>query len=93
MHLRALERIGAGERGFGPALVPVVAVGHQQRVIRARLARVELDLPHPVLTLARVLHAGLERDVLAQAEVVDVAVEVLLDVRVVGEVGIDFGIG
>jgi hypothetical protein len=35
-----------------------------------------------------VLDAGLEGDVLAQPEMVDVVVEVLLDVRVVREVGI-----
>ena len=91
VHLLAGERVGAGEGRFGPARVPVVAVGDEQRVVGARLAAVERDLPGAVLAAVGVLDAGLEVDVRAQAEVVDVVVEVLADVGVVGEVGIGGG--
>ena len=88
MHLLARERVRARERRFGPARVPVVAVGDEQRVVAARLAAVELDRPDAVLVACGVLDAGLEGDLLAQAEVVDVVVEVGRDLRVVGEVRI-----
>ena len=87
VHLDALEDVVALERGLGPARVPVVAVGHQQRSIRPLLAGLE---PHPPALRGRlrVLDPGLERDPLAQAEVVDVGVEVGRDLRVVREVRI-----
>ena len=86
--LHALEVVGAGERRLGPARVPVVAVGDDQRVVAMRRAVVERDLPHAVGPPRGVLDAGLEADAVADAEVVDVVVEVARDVRVVGEVGI-----
>ncbi len=92
MQLGPLERIGTGKDRFGPARVPVVAVGHEQGVVLAYVAltvpALDRHLPHAVRASSGVLDARLEGDVLAQAEVVDVVVEVLLDVRVMGEVGI-----
>ena len=86
VHLDAVE--GAGEGGLGPARVPVVAVGHEQRVVLARVAAVEGDLPHAVIAAGGALDPRLEDDPVAEAEVVDVVVEVLRDVRVMREVGI-----
>lgn len=62
MQLAAVERVCSWERRFGPARIPVVAVGDQQRVVAAALARVELDRPHAVRVAAGVLDAGLEGD-------------------------------
>ena len=88
VHLHALEGLGAGEGGLGPARVPVVAVGDEQRVVAVRLAVLQRDLPDAVGAARGALDAGLEADAVADAEVVDVVVEVLRDVGVVGEVGI-----
>jgi hypothetical protein len=66
------KAVSARERRFGPARVPVVAVSDNQRVVAATLARVELDRQYTVLVASCVLHAGLERDPLAQPEVVDI---------------------
>ncbi len=86
VRLRAVE--AAGVAGLGPARVPVVAVGDDQRVVAAALARLERDRPHPVGAALGALHPGREDDLVAEAEVVDVGVEVRGDVRVVREVRI-----
>ena len=86
--LHALEVVGAGERRLGPARVPVMAVGDHERVVGVGRAVVERELPDAVGPPRGVLDAGLEADPVADAEVVDVVVEVARDVRVVGEVGI-----
>jgi hypothetical protein len=91
VQLLARERVRAGKRRFGPARVPVVAVGDEQRPVLARLATLERDLPDAVFAPARALDAGLERDPLAQAEVIDVGIEVGPDLRVVGKVGVGGG--
>ena len=87
VHLHAREVVGPGEGGLRPARVPVVAVGDQQRAVLAHLPRVERHPPAAVDRL-RALDPGLERDPLAQAEVVDVGVEVRGHLRVVREVRI-----
>jgi hypothetical protein len=66
----------------------MVAVGDEQRVVAAHLTAVELDAPSAALLARGALHRGLEGDLLAEAEVVDVLVEVRGDVSVVREVGI-----
>jgi hypothetical protein len=66
----------------------VVPVGDQQRVVAVVFAVVERDLPDAVGPPLGMLDAGPEADPVADAEVVDVVVEVLRDVRVVREVGI-----
>jgi hypothetical protein len=91
VHLHAGEAVRAGECGFGPARAPVVAVGHDEGVIATHLPALERDLPAAAVQAPRMLDAGLKRDRLAEAEVVDVVVEVLADVGVVGEVGVAFG--
>ena len=95
MQLGALERVGARKGRFGPARVPVMAVGHDQGVVLAYLAlavaALDRHLPHAVRAARGMLHARLKGDVLAQPEVVDVVVEVLLDVRVMGKVRIGAG--
>src|SRR4029077_15201349 len=91
VQLLAGEFLGAGEGGFGPAWIPVVAVGDQQRVVHARLAALELELPGAVLAPRDVLHTSFERDLLAEPEVVDVVLEVGGDLRVVGKVRIGLG--
>ena len=91
MQLRAREAVRPGERRFGPTGVPVMAVGDHQRVVVPRLARIELDRPKAVLVTRGVLHAGLEGDQLAQAEVIDVGVEVRRDLRVMGKIWIGVG--
>jgi hypothetical protein len=84
----AAELVAADERGPGPAGVPVVAVGDDEHVVGAPgTARVG-QLPRRVRPLPGVLHRGLEADAVAEAEVVDVAVDVGGDVGVVREVGI-----
>ena len=88
VHLHAGEHVAARERRLGPARVPVVAVGDDQRVVAARLAALERHVPACRRRRRRALDAGLERDPVAEAEVVDVVVEVLGDVGVVREVGI-----
>ena len=77
----------AGEGRLGPARVPVVAVGDHHGVIDVRLAVLELDLEHAVVPARDMRDAGLEADPVAEAEVVDVVVEVLGDLSVVREVG------
>jgi hypothetical protein len=91
MELEPREGVGAGEGWFWPAWQPVVTVGDEQRVVSAALAGVELDRPRAVLATCGVLHAGLERDPLAKAEVIDVFLEVRRYLRVVGEVRIGVG--
>ena len=86
-----LGGVGARERRLGPAHVPVVAVGDEHRVVAVGLPRVGGQRVDPVLAAADVLDAGLEADPVAEAEVVDVAVEVRGDLRVVGEVRIGLG--
>ncbi len=88
VQLLAGERVGARELRFGPARMPVMAVGDEQGVVHALFAGVERDLEGAVAVAAGVLDAGLEHDPLAHAEMVDVGVEVLLDVGVMGKVGI-----
>ena len=93
VQLRAGEAVRPRERRFGPARVPVVAVGDHQRVVATGLAGIELHRPQAVLVAGGVLHSGLEGDELAQAEVIDVGLEVRGDLRVMGEVGIGVGHG
>jgi hypothetical protein len=88
VHLHALELVGARERGLGPALVPVVAVGDEQHVVALGLAGVGRDLPRAVGAAVGLLDAGLEADAVAEAEVIDVVVEVRGDLVVTREVGI-----
>ena len=78
VHLDTVEL--TRERRLGPARVPVVAVGDHDRVVRASLAGRELDLPTAVVIPRHVLDRGLERDRVANPEVVDVAIEVVADV-------------
>ena len=85
VHLLARERVGAGERRFGPAGVPVVPVGDDQIVIDPGLSRIELDAPGAVLGPVGVDHRGLEGDPVAKAEVVDVFVEIGGDLSCDGE--------
>ena len=91
VHLLAREGLGARECRFRPARVPVMPVGHEQRVIKARFAVLEFDLPDAVLAAGSMAHAGLEGDLLAKAEMVDVVFEVGRDLRVVGEVRVCLG--
>ncbi len=86
VHLDAVEV--PREPRLRPARVPVVAVRDEQRVVAPLLAALQPNGPDPVVVALRVLDAGLEADVLAQPEVVDVVVEVRGDVRVVREVRI-----
>jgi hypothetical protein len=86
VHLLAVEAARVGR--VGPARVPVVAVGHEQRVDGLRLARVERELPAATGPARGVLDARLEADAVADAEVVDVGVEVAGDLGVVREVRI-----
>ena len=88
VQLLAGERVVARERRLGPARVPMVAVGHQQRIEALHRAAPERELPAPALQATRVDDLGLEPDVVAEAEVVDVVVEVLGDMGVVREVRI-----
>ena len=81
-----LRAVGAGEGGLGPAHVPVVAVGDEHRVVAVGLAGVGAQRVDAVGVALDVLDAGLEADAVAEAEVVDVAVEVRGDLRVVREV-------
>ena len=89
--LLARELLRAGEGRFGPARVPVVAVGDEDGAValRAPLAGgiLEGDLPLPVDGHRRD-HFGAEGDPLAQAEALDVVVEVLGDLPVAGVVGV-----
>ncbi len=82
VHLLTGEAVGAREGGLGPAGVPVVPVGDDHRV-----EALAVDVP-AVALLPDALHRRLEADVLAEAEVVDVGVEVRGDLRVVREVRI-----
>ncbi len=85
---------GAGKGRLGPARVPVVAVGQKQGVVAAGLRAGRAgdgDLPHAVRPVLGTLDPGLEEDPLAQSEMIDVGVEVLGDVGVLGEVGIRLG--
>ena len=86
--LEAGEPVAAREPGLRPARIPVVAVGDDQRVVAPAAAVVEDDLPGAVGGRGGAIDAGLEADPVAEAEVVDVGVEVLRDLRVMGEVGI-----
>ena len=82
MDLVAVERAGIRRR----AGVPVVAVGDDERVVLAGLAGRQRDRPAVAGQRLAVGDRGVERDRLAQAEVVDVVVEVLQQLRVVREV-------
>ena len=90
VHLLDRGRVVAGERGLGPARVPVVAVGDDQRVVLA------LEPPCPWRHAPAAVGRGarrvstprLEADAVAEAEVVDVVVEVRRDLRVVRVVGV-----
>ena len=66
----------------------MVAVGDEQRVEAVGASAGVAQGPDAVLSALGVLDGGLEADPLTQAEVVDVVVEVLGDVAVVGEVRI-----
>ncbi len=88
MQLLALERVATREGRFRPARVPVMAVGDEQRVVAARLAALEPQRPDAVLVARGVLDPRLEDDLIAEAEMVDVVVEVRRDLRVMGEVRI-----
>ncbi len=91
VELQSLELLAAGERGFWPARVPVVAVGDDQHVVFPGLAPLELDRPHALLIARGLLDAGLEGDPVAEAEVVHVGVEVGGDLGVMGEVRVGLG--
>ena len=60
VQLNAGERVGARKRRFRPARLPVVAVGDDQRVVLARLAVLQPELPDAILAPAGVLDAGFE---------------------------------
>ena len=86
--LRAGERLVAGEHRLRPARVPVVAVGDDERVEALDRPVRELEVPDAVRAAAGVRDGRLEADRVADAEVVDVGVEVRRDLRVVRVVGI-----
>jgi hypothetical protein len=69
----------------------VVAVGDDDRVVLERVAGGDADLEDAVVAARHMLDAGLEADAVAEAEVVDVVVEVLGDVVVAREVRIRLG--
>jgi hypothetical protein len=69
----------------------VVAVGHEQRVEALGRAVVERQLPGAVAQAPSPAHERLEADAVAEAEVVDVGVEVAGDLRVVRVVRIGLG--
>ena len=88
VQLRAGEAVCAREGRLGPARVPVVAVGDEDDVVLAHLAVVGLDRVDAVGAARHRLHARVEEDVVAEAEVVDVGVEVRGDLRVMRVVGV-----
>ena len=79
---------GAGDRRVGPARVPVVAVGHDQDPVLVDRAGAERHPPAAWRQACRVRDLGAEGDPLAEAEVVDVIVEVPGHECVVREVGV-----
>ena len=87
--LLALELVGAGEGGFRPARVPVVAVGDEDGAVALARAlavgTLDGDLPSPSAG-STLDDLGAEADLLAQAEVVDEFVEVGGHLEVVGVV-------
>ena len=88
VHLLAGEVLAARKRRLRPARVPVMPVGDDHGVVGRRLAVAGADLEPPVGQALDVLDPDPEPDPVAEAEVVDVVVEVLGDVVVTGEVGI-----
>ena len=86
MRVQLLARELAGVRRVGPARAPVVPVGDDERVEGVRLAVVGLDAPAPARLADRALDGGAETQVGPQAEALDVGVEVLADLDVIGEV-------
>ena len=81
VQLLAGEAVLAGEGRLGVLGVPVVAVGDHDRVVAARLAVGERDLP-AVAGRLDAGHLGAERDPVAEPEVIDVGLEVAGYLRV-----------
>src|ERR1039458_9865776 len=77
VHLDAVEAPRKGR--IRPAGIPVVSVGYRQGVVATRLAGAERDLPDPVAVSRGVFDTGLERDLVAEPEPIDVGLEVLGD--------------
>ena len=84
--LLAGEGVGAGEAGLGQARVPVVAVGDHDRAVAAGLAGGQSYVEASAGQGLNVRDTGVEGDLGAEAEVVDVVVEVLGDLVVAREV-------
>ena len=83
-----VDRYPSNVPGYvGHARVPVVAVGDDQRVVAPRLTGRQRHRPPAAGERRASVTRGVERDRLAQAEVVDVVVEVLQELGVVREVG------
>ena len=79
MDLRAAEAAGI----FGNARGPVMAIGNAQSVIVLHLAGRERDGPAATRLALRLFNPGVEADMLPQAEVIDVIVEVAQQQRMV----------
>jgi hypothetical protein len=102
VQLLALELVLARKRRFGPAGVPVMPIGDEHRPVNRRILgpRVTLapadppepcPLPVPLPHRLDPGHLGAKPDPVAEAEVIDVGVEVPGDLEVVGVVGIVLG--
>ncbi len=88
-HLDGLERVHVGvavhqdavelARVVGEAGAPVVPVGDHEVGVAAGLPRRQGDVPAAVVVARGPLDTGVELDVVAQVEVVDVVAEVLVD--------------
>jgi hypothetical protein len=81
----------AGKWRVRPVRLPVVSVGDRDRVVRKRPAVVERDFEGSRFGAFDSLNTGLERDLFAKPEVVDVGVEVARDQLVMRKIRVAIG--
>lgn len=59
-----------------------MSIGHQQRVVVAHRPALKRDLPRPIAVPDGMLDCGIESDLIAEPEMIDVGIEVGGNVRV-----------
>ena len=74
VHLNTVKIIAIFARNFS---VPMMAIGHHKRAILTGLPTRQGDMPDAIIIAARIIDGCVERDVVAQAEMVNIVIEIL----------------
>ena len=74
VHLNAVKIIAIFARNLS---IPMMAIGHHKRAILPGLPARQSDMPDAIIIAARIIDRCVERDVVAQAEIVNVIIEIL----------------